>query len=327
VKPNPTLEASPEPSNRVDDHDGSGSAMHTVARGSGTPLVLIPGIQGRWEYLAPAIGELSRSFHVLTFWLSGECTRGGVRLGSAASLDTYAEQVDWVLDEHGIERAVVCGISFGGLAALHFAASRPHRTRALVLVSTPSPRWRPHRRHLLYIRMPWLFGWLFALETPARLRAELIATFPDWRARYRFVRWQLATLIRVGLSLRNMAARASLFAAPALEADCSAITVPSLVVTGDRSLDRVVPVDATLEYLDLLSGAQTVRLERTGHLGSITRPRPFAAALRDFVEERTPSAPVRPPDSGIEAPAQDSDAPERGGPTGPRSGTHERRTH
>jgi pimeloyl-ACP methyl ester carboxylesterase len=313
----------------VDEHDGGGSGMHAVTRGSGTPLVIIPGIQGRWEYLAPAIGELSKSFRVLTFWLFGERARGDRRLRSAASLDTYAEQVDRVLDEHGIEQAVICGISFGGLAALRFAASRPHRTRALVLVSTPSPRWRPQRRHLLYSRIPWLFGFLFVLETPARLRPELMTAFPDWRARYRFVVGQLLTLARVGLSLRSMASRASLFAAPLLEADCSAISAPALIVTGERSLDRVVPVGATLEYLNFLPGAQAVLLERTGHLGSITRPRTFAAALRDFIEGPTHGIPAQPHGSGIEAPVQDSDAPERGGSTtsSPRPGTNEQRTH
>ncbi len=35
--------------------------------GQGPPLVLIPGIQGRWEYLRPAIDALSRTFRVLTF--------------------------------------------------------------------------------------------------------------------------------------------------------------------------------------------------------------------------------------------------------------------
>jgi 3-oxoadipate enol-lactonase len=295
--------------------------MHAVTRGSGTPLVIIPGIQGRWEYLEPAIGELSRSFRVLTFWLFGEASSGDLEFSSAASLDKYAEQVERVLDEHGIEQAVICGISFGGLAALRFAASHPQRTRALVLVSTPPPRWRPLRRHLLYSRMPRLFGFLFVLETPARLRAELVSAFPDWRSRYRFVLAQIAMLARVGLSLRRMASRASLFAAPRLEADCSAVNVPSLVVTGEPPLDRIVPVGATLEYLNLLPDAQPVLLEHTGHLGSITRPQRFATALRDFVEGRAHGT-----DSGIDAPVENSGTPKRGANSSPRHGTNVRGT-
>ena len=43
--------------------------MDLVDRGSGPPLVLIPGLQGRWEYLRPAVDALSASFRVLTFSL------------------------------------------------------------------------------------------------------------------------------------------------------------------------------------------------------------------------------------------------------------------
>jgi hypothetical protein len=43
-----------------------------VDRGSGPPLVLIPGLQGRWEYLRPAVDALSVFFRVLTFSLGSE---------------------------------------------------------------------------------------------------------------------------------------------------------------------------------------------------------------------------------------------------------------
>ena len=41
-----------------------------IDRGSGRPIVLIPGIQGRWEYLAGTVNALARSHRVLTFSLS-----------------------------------------------------------------------------------------------------------------------------------------------------------------------------------------------------------------------------------------------------------------
>ena len=59
---------------------------------------------------------------------------------------------------------------------------------------------------------------------------------------------------------------------------------PTLIVTGERGLDRVVPVEVTREYVDMIPGARHTTLDRTGHLGSITRPDAFAALVRDFVE-------------------------------------------
>ena len=42
--------------------------------GSGSPLVLVPGIQGRWEWMRPAVDALARRLRVLTFTLAGERT-------------------------------------------------------------------------------------------------------------------------------------------------------------------------------------------------------------------------------------------------------------
>ena len=52
------------------------------------------------------------------------------------SLDDRAAEIEAVMDAVGFGRAVVFGLSEGGPAAIVFAASRPERTRALVLAST-----------------------------------------------------------------------------------------------------------------------------------------------------------------------------------------------
>src|SRR5713101_4259070 len=146
--------------------------MNIVERGSGLPLVVIPGIQGRWEYLQPAVDALSRHFRVITFSLSGE--RGsGLAFDPSRGLDNYTDQIASVLDALGIDRAVMCGVSFGGVTAIRFAAVHPARCSLLVLVSTPRPGLQLRRRHQIYVRMPWLFGPLFIAETPWRLRKEI----------------------------------------------------------------------------------------------------------------------------------------------------------
>jgi pimeloyl-ACP methyl ester carboxylesterase len=252
--------------------------------GSGPPLVLIPGIQGRWEYLRPAIDALARTFRVLTFPLCGE-RECGQTFDPSLGFDNDARQVVTILNRFGIERAAVCGVSFGGLSAIRFAATHPERTTALVLVSTPGPQWRLRPRHHLYARLPWLFGPLFLAESPFRLRREMAAAFPQRRARWRFTRGQLATLATSPLSPTRMAARAALIATTEVIDDCARVAAPTLIVTGDRALDRVVSVDSTRAYLDLIPGARHVTLERTGHLGSITRPDAFAALVREFTTQ------------------------------------------
>jgi hypothetical protein len=38
--------------------------MQVIDRGRGVPIVMIPGIQGRWEYMGPAIEALEGSFRM-----------------------------------------------------------------------------------------------------------------------------------------------------------------------------------------------------------------------------------------------------------------------
>jgi pimeloyl-ACP methyl ester carboxylesterase len=256
--------------------------MTIVEKGSGAPIVLIPGIEGRWEYQRPAVEALARSFRVLTFPLCGERSCGlgfDPRLG----LDNYVAQVVATLDARRIDRAVICGVSFGGLAAVRFVAVHPERTAALVLASTPGPTWRLRKRHQIYARMPWLFGPLFLAESPFRLRRELAAAFPRPVDRFRFVMQQLRTLVTAPISLGRMALRARLISTIDLVDDCRRINAPTLVITGESDLDYVVPVQGGSEYTRLIPGARSAVLERTGHLGLIARPREFARVVEQFL--------------------------------------------
>ncbi|PYR07806.1 MAG: hypothetical protein DMG00_16325 [Acidobacteria bacterium] len=225
-------------------------------------LVLIPGIQGRWEYMRRAVDALSKHFHVLTFSLC-----------NARTMDAYIDQVVRTLDENHVRRAVVLGVSFGGVVALRFAAAHPERTGALVLASTPGPGWHLRPRHRAYSRVPWIFGPLFLLETPWRLRT--------------FKREALRTILTAPISLSRMASRARLLSALDLGADCARISAPTLVVTGERALDHVVPADGSSQYVRLITDARAVMLERTGHLGTITRPDAFAEIVHEFVRADT----------------------------------------
>jgi pimeloyl-ACP methyl ester carboxylesterase len=79
-----------------------------------------------------------------------------------------------------------------------------------------------------------------------------------------------------------MAARAVALGSHDIVADCRRVSAPTLVVTGEAGLDRVVPVESTATYLQFISGARSLVLERTGHFGTITRPQAFADVVYEF---------------------------------------------
>jgi pimeloyl-ACP methyl ester carboxylesterase len=256
--------------------------MRIIDRGAGTPIVLVPGVQGRWEFFAPAVDALARSFRVITFSLCGEL--GSPPIDPERGIDCFVDQIEAALDACGIESAVICGVSFGGVAALRFAATHPERTAALVLVSTPGPGFRLKKRHQLYARLPWLFAPVFLAETPRRLRREIARAIPRRRERFRFAWWQLLTILRAPVMLGRMAQRAALIERVDFAHDAARVSSPTLVVSGDPGLDFVVPPSTTSAYARIIRDARTATLERTGHIGCVTKPHDFAAIVGDFVE-------------------------------------------
>lgn len=228
--------------------------------GHGTPIVVIPGLPGPWRFIAPAVHALARCYRVLTLSLGAECT-----------IDSDVDRIVAALDERKIDRAVICGISLGGLIALQFAARHPGRTSALLLVSTPAPGMTLPPRYRLYMKWPRLLGILFAIETPYQLRHDL--------------RWSHVTrLVGPPVSFAKIARRVTFIDSSDIVVDCARIKAPTLVVTGERAFDHVVPVDSTREYLRLIPGSGHARLKDTGHLGSITRPELFRAVVQGYVD-------------------------------------------
>ena len=64
-------------------------------------------------------------------------------------------------------------------------------------------------------------------------------------------------------------------------------------------MDHVVSATSS-EYLRLIAGARSAVLERTGHLGTMTRPDAFAALVHDFVRNARRQPPIDAAQGGLE---------------------------
>jgi 3-oxoadipate enol-lactonase len=255
--------------------------MRILDAGAGPPVVVIPGIQGRWEWMKPAIDALAGRCRVITFSLADE--RGcGARFDPATGFDCYVEQVKDALDSRGIERAAICGVSYGGLIAAVFAARHPERVSSLVLVSAVPPSWIPDPRVKFYLRAPRMLTPLFCVAS-LRMYREIAAATPGFLPGVRAAvghGWRALTHM---FSPSRMARRVHLLEGIAAAGELAQVDVPTLIVTGDAALDRVVPVRRTREYLEIWPAARIATIERTGHLGLITRPDEFARIVVPFV--------------------------------------------
>jgi pimeloyl-ACP methyl ester carboxylesterase len=258
--------------------------MSVIDRGRGPAVVLIPGIQGRWEWLGPAVDALSARCRVLTCSLPGE-PGSGLAMDRRLGFDAHVVQIDALLDRAGLERAALCGVSFGGAIAVRYAARRPARVTALVLASPPGPRWKPDARVNRYRQWPRLMAPVFVATAPARLYPEIAAAVPSGRGRLVFSTRHLVRVTCAPLSPRRMTARLDEWLASDRERDCRMVSAPTLILTGEVGLDRVVSVPDSRDYAALIDGARVAVLERTGHLGLLTRPDRFADEVTAFVTD------------------------------------------
>jgi pimeloyl-ACP methyl ester carboxylesterase len=267
--------------------------MNIVDRGHGAPVVLIPGIQGRWEWMRPAVDALSKQCRVITFSLADEPT-SGARFDESAGVWSYVQQVADVLDTTGVRDATICGVSYGGLIAAAFAARHPDKVSALVLSSAIPPSWKPDARAEFLMRSPLLLSPLFCIGS-LRMCPEIFAargTLPG----VAFTAQHVGTVLAHMFSPRLMARRARMVASLTVEAELAHVRCPVLVMTGESTLDRVVPVELTRQYHRIWPHATEAVLQRTGHLGLITRPEEFATLVASFaVRTRTGPRPAGAP--------------------------------
>lgn len=261
--------------------------MNVIDRGEGVPVIVIPGVQGRWEWHRPAIDALARFGRVLTFSLAGE-PGSGMQCNQRSLIDCYCDQIATAMTDTGLARASLCGISYGGLVAAVFAARYPERVSSLILVSALPPTWTPNRRVQTYLRLPRLCTPVFMLSS-LRLATEIVSASPhlaDACATSARHAWNVLTHF---FSPVRMAGRISDLATLTLTDEVRQVTAPTLVLIGEPHLDLVVPVEATLDYVRLLPQAQVATLARTGHLGSITRPDAFAELVASFAGQHSHS--------------------------------------
>jgi len=232
--------------------------------------------------MRPFLDALSRQCRVMTYTPVGDF--GADRpMDRAQGFDQYVRQLEDTISGAGLDRVALCGVSFGGTVAVRYAARHPERVTHLVIASSPGPGWRVNAEQETYVARPLLTLPMFLWSAFWRVHAELVTAIPRAADRLAFVTRAGLTALRYPALPHLMARRVRLMQTIDLAADCARVSAPTLVVTGDPSLDRVVPVESTRRYLTHIRGSRYEMMEDTGHSGSLTQPERFARIVGTFV--------------------------------------------
>ena len=256
--------------------------------GSGPPLVLLPPAQGDAAWLEPLARALASDFDVLVVQTRGELLDSD---GALLTLDEHVEHARRDMAAAGMARTAVLGSSFGGLVALGLALDHPETVERLVLHATTA-RLRDHALTLRLGRMlpsPWVRAQLLHALAAIGGSRELLALDG----------MELRELLRLAWSLRArrtppsaLMARVEVFAEADLEPRLPEIACPTLIVSGEEALDALVPPRSQRALRELIPGARTAVLPRSGHFGVVTRPAALADLVRPFLLEGTPPRPA-----------------------------------
>jgi 3-oxoadipate enol-lactonase len=242
-------------------------------RGTGTPVVLLhpfPFSRGLWGGLTEVLANRYRVVAVDARGFGESPLPPGERFSVAELADDLAA----LLDELGIRRAALVGMSLGGYTALAFAARHCARLAALVLADTraaaDSAEVRAAREVALALIAgagpeAYLAGSLGRLLSPAASPA-------------------LVAHLRTRAETRSASLRAGIEALrdrPDRSDELGSIACPTLVMCG--AADQITPAAEMRSLADAIPGAAFAVIPEAGHLSHLEAPGAFERTLSPFL--------------------------------------------
>jgi pimeloyl-ACP methyl ester carboxylesterase len=249
-------------------------------KGTGEPLVLIPGFAaGAWTWFRQ-IEELAEDFRVITFDPRG-ISRSKTSRETIVSLRKIADDVAALLDELKIERANVLGVSFGGFVAQEFALAYPERLKKLILACTSfggvnhvAPQWEVLSAFIA----------TDDLNKTERIRKFMIPAFtPEFYAENREVVEKVCRLREQNFVPETVYMQ-QLQAATNFDAEnrLKNIKAETLILTGEK--DIVVPPQNSKNLAEKIPNASLKIIENGSHMFFIENADEFNNAITNFLK-------------------------------------------
>ena len=264
----------------------SGATISYDVQGDGPPLLLGHSLllDGRmWDALVPGLARAYRVYNI-----DGRGHRHSTTPGPF-TLEDLAD--DWLalLDQEKIERALLCGLSMGGMTAMRLALRAPHRVAAMALLDTSADREPTAQRR----------GYRLLGELQRRVRIDALLT-PVVRQKLfgATTRRERPDIVERGVAIvrdndprRLYPALRAVIDRGAITRHLKAIHTPTLVLVGDE--DVATPPERAERIATRIPGATLVRIAGAGHLSAMEQPAAVAAHLEPFLHRHASAAAMR----------------------------------
>jgi len=240
--------------------------------GRGIPVVFAHGFFMDHSMFEPQVAALRDRFRVITY-----DERGHGEAADEPDPYTYwdlADDLAGLLDQLGIERAVIGGMSQGGFIGLRFALRHPDRVIGLVLLDTQAGvELEEKRGEYDAMRSVWVE------DGPSELMGGMVAAIilgnypgsPAWVAK-----WMVRYPTGLGQAYEALMNRDD------ITDRLPEIRAPALVVHGDE--DAAIPMERAEGLCAGLSGCDGVVVVAGGsHSANLNRPEAVNKAIEGFL--------------------------------------------
>jgi len=259
-----------------------GVRLYAEAHGAGTPLVLSPALLTTHENWRPQVAPLVAAGYRVVLWdYRGHGLSDAPDDPGLYSMERVIADLAEVLDALAPRApAVLGGLSFGGLASLHFALRFPERVRALLLVDTgpgfKDPAARKRWEESVERTASFLERRGLAALLAGRAAETMVGRYPE-RASAQAAARAIAAQEPRGLA--HFGRRVAGPAAPVID-ELARIAAPALVVVGEHD----EPYRRAAEVLAAkLPRAESVLIAGAGHIVNLEEPESFDAAVLGFL--------------------------------------------
>jgi 2-succinyl-6-hydroxy-2,4-cyclohexadiene-1-carboxylate synthase len=246
------------------------------------PIVLLHGFAASSAIFGSNIGDLARSFTVITVDSLGHGESDAPEEVDLYYPEPASRRVVDLIDYLGYDQVLICGHSLGGALGLRIALDSPHRVAGIVLINSSSaagtPRWRDEtqtRLELIANRIRTEGIWFIRESGLFPARSKRIPDEDRERLTYDFDRSASAGLAGTA---QGLVARVNAWER------LPNLTVPTLVIAGERDRDFMHGAPRMVAQMRQ-NRVQLVTFEDAGHAANLEEPDLFEEAVVGFAQE------------------------------------------
>jgi 3-oxoadipate enol-lactonase len=264
-------------------HKINGQWIHYEDTGGDlVPVVLAHGLLMDGEMFAPQVEGRSNR-RIITWDARGHGETENT--DDPFTLWDLADDLTGLLDHLGIEKAVIGGMSQGGMIALRFALKHPERVSALLLLGTQAGVEDPEKVATYEVMLD-----VWESEGLNDQLAETIAAIilgNDWQGRNPWIaKWRQKPRSLLRPAFQALVGRED------IHDRLGEIKAPAVVIHG--TADAAIHIEHAQRLSSGLANSKPlIAIEGGGHASNLTHPKLVNLAVQQFLGELTLTAPSR----------------------------------